>query len=214
MSYQPGANIYTQGFGSRPENVEVPHLDVRAPNTTDYQYPIGKRWIDQVGLNDYTLVGITSIGGVLSGTWNLLGTNTGALNTLTGGSGGAISPSAGNITLAGTIGQITTTGSGSTITWSLTSAITAPGSLSSAPPRSMDCPLCASPSNMGWTITSPTPRHRWRCNRTLAYPAIWSLPFKRTAQRGKSIVIRLSVPSISESPICARFRIGLSCAGC
>jgi hypothetical protein len=48
---------------------------------------------------------------------------------LTGGSGGAISPSAGNITLAGTANQITTVGSGSTITWSLPSALTAPGSV-------------------------------------------------------------------------------------
>ena len=44
MTTQPGANIYTQGFGSRPENVEVPHLDVRAPTTTDVLYPIGKKW--------------------------------------------------------------------------------------------------------------------------------------------------------------------------
>ena len=129
MSFQPGAMVYSQAYGSRPENVEVPHLDVRAPTATDTMYPVGKDWIDQVGLNAYTLVGQTSIGGTLASVWNLVGTNTGALNTLTGGSGGAISPSAGNITLAGTGSQITTTGSGSTITFSLPAAITTPGSL-------------------------------------------------------------------------------------
>jgi len=45
MTFQPGANLYTQGFGSRAENIEVPHLDVRAPTTTDINYPIGKWWL-------------------------------------------------------------------------------------------------------------------------------------------------------------------------
>ena len=70
--FQPGANVYTQGFGSRPENVEVPHLDVRPPTSSDINafYPIGKHWIDTVGLVEYTLVGQTSIGGVLSAIWD------------------------------------------------------------------------------------------------------------------------------------------------
>lgn len=58
MMFQPGADVYTQGFGSRPENVEVPHIDLRAPNTTDYFYPIGKRWINSVTQTEYVLTGI------------------------------------------------------------------------------------------------------------------------------------------------------------
>lgn len=131
MTFQPGANVYTQGFGSRPENVEVPHLDVRAPTTTDVMYPVGKYWVDQVGLNAYVLTGQNSVGGALSSSWNLLGTNTGALNTLTGGTGGAVSPSAGNITLAGTTNQITTTGTTNTITVSVPTTFIAPGSIAS-----------------------------------------------------------------------------------
>jgi hypothetical protein len=119
MTIQPGANVYTQGFGSRPENVEVPHLDVRAPAVTDVNYPIGKRWINTVGSTEYSLTSFSTSNGVISASWSLLGTDTGALNTLTGDSGGAISPSAGNITLAGTASQITTTGSGSTVTFAL-----------------------------------------------------------------------------------------------
>jgi|GEM_PF-1578521 len=80
---QPGANLYTQGFGSRPENVEVPHLDVRPPNANDVGYPIGKHWIDNVGLIEYTLVGQTSIGGNLQSIWDN-GGNAAATTTTAG----------------------------------------------------------------------------------------------------------------------------------
>ena len=63
-------------------------------------------------------------------TWIALGSGTtGAIVTLTGGTGGALSPTAGNMNILGTANQITSTGSGSTITFSLPAAITAPGSL-------------------------------------------------------------------------------------
>ena len=127
MPFQPGSNNYAVAFGTNPESVEVPHIDVRAPATTDTGngfFTIGKRWINQTGNAEYTLTSFTSSSTGLSSVWTLLGTNTGALNTLTGDSGGAISPSAGNITIAGTSGQITTVGSGSTITLSLTGPYT------------------------------------------------------------------------------------------
>jgi len=176
MSIQPGANLYTQGFGSRPENVEVPTVQSRAPTSADTNYPIGKRWI-YLNNGEYSLVEITITNNIPSATWVLSGTNTGPLNTLTGnsggalspsagninivgsgvitvtgsgstltisetpgtgllstltgGSGGAISPTAGNITVAGTANEITTTGSGSTITWSTPTTFIAPGSIAS-----------------------------------------------------------------------------------
>lgn len=51
------------------------------------------------------------------------------ISTVTGGSGGALSPTTGNLNILGTASQITSTGSGSTLTLSLPSAITAPGSV-------------------------------------------------------------------------------------
>lgn len=119
MTFQPGATVYTQSFGSRPENVEVPHYDVRAPTPTDILYPQGKRWINTVGDAEYVLTSFSTSGNITTANWVLLGTAGGALNTLTGDSGGAISPTAGNINLSGTGSQITTTGSGSTITFAL-----------------------------------------------------------------------------------------------
>lgn len=132
MSFQPGAVVYTQSFGSRPENVEVPHIDTRAPTVNDVGpfYPIGKRWI-YVGTGEYTLLSISTIGGVAQANWSLLGTTGGALNTLTGDAGGGIAPVANNITLAGTGSQITTTGAAGTITLSIPAIFIAPGTIRS-----------------------------------------------------------------------------------
>lgn len=120
MTTQPGAMVYTQGFGSRPENVEVPFVPnpPRAPTASDNNFPVGKRWI-YTDVASYELIGLTTTNGITLANWNLLASDTGPLNTLTGDSGGAIAPSAGNINLAGTGGQIATAGGGSTITFSL-----------------------------------------------------------------------------------------------
>ena len=129
MSFQNGAMLNTMGFGNRPENVEIPHIDVRAPSTQDFMYPVGKRWINNVANNEYSLTSLSSFNGATTATWTLLGAGEGDLNTLTGDSGGAISPSAGNINILGTGSEITTTGAGSTITLSLPATLVAPGSL-------------------------------------------------------------------------------------
>lgn len=115
MGFQPGANVYTQGFGSRPENVEVPHNDIRSPTTNDTHFPIGKRWINSITGDEYTLFSISTTGGVQSATWGLLGGTSGALNTLTTDDLTVVTPVAGNINLAGT-GSLATTGSGATAT--------------------------------------------------------------------------------------------------
>lgn len=119
MTFQPGATVYTQAFGSRPENVEVPHIEGRSPSIYDIGYPVGKRWVNNVGNLAYELTSLSVSQGVTTANWALLGSTGGALNTLTGDSGGPISPVSGNITLAGTAGQLTTTGSAGTITFGL-----------------------------------------------------------------------------------------------
>jgi hypothetical protein len=86
---------------------------VRAPTTNDRKQPIGSLWVNTTTATSYQLV-------ATPGVWAILGTNTGGdIQSLTGGSGGAILPTLGNITLAGTANQIATAGAGSTITFSL-----------------------------------------------------------------------------------------------
>jgi hypothetical protein len=131
MTFQPGAAVYTQGFGTRPESVEVPHYDVRAPVGTDVGpfFPIGKRWIF-VGTAEYVLLSLSVSQGVTTANWSLLGTDTGSLATLSDGST-TVTPTAGNIEILGTPAEITSTGTNSpgAITLSLPSAVTTPGSL-------------------------------------------------------------------------------------
>ena len=119
MSIQPGAMLNTVAFGNRPENVEVPFISQRSPTTTDTKFPIGKRWINTVTGNEYSLGSVTSFNGTTTANWTLLGSTVGALNTLTTDDATVVTPSAGNINLAGT-GSLATTGSGATATVGLT----------------------------------------------------------------------------------------------
>ena len=119
MTFQPGAMVYTQGFGSRPENVEVPHLDVRAPTSADILYPIGKRWINTVLNDEYVLTSFTASAGTTTANWVIMGGSNIDVSTLTGDSGGPVSPTGGNINTIGD-GSITIVGSGSTLTTELT----------------------------------------------------------------------------------------------
>ena len=91
-------------------------------NTIDKQYQSGYLWLSSLDVrnsdnttgsgNFYVQAG-NSAG---SPNWAFLGASSGDLNTLTGTSGGAIPPSAGNINILGTANQIVFTGSGSTLT--------------------------------------------------------------------------------------------------
>ena len=98
----------------------------RAPTTADTGYEIGQPWVDTTTAIIYGLGAVS--GG--SATWNLMSPGASDVDTLTGDGGGAISPAAGNITLAGGT-NITTAGAGSTITFNLDAAITLATSVSS-----------------------------------------------------------------------------------
>lgn len=86
---QPGAMLYTQGFGSRPENVEVPHVDTRNPTTFDVNYPIGKLWVNKSSNVSFILTSISASQGNLSANWQST-VSTGGISTITGDSGSVI----------------------------------------------------------------------------------------------------------------------------
>ncbi len=94
--------------------------DVIAPDGAPYN--VGRTWVNTSTSAIYNYAG--------HGVWVALSTGaSGPIDTLTGGTGGALTPTAGNMNLLGTANQITSTGSGSTITFSLPAAIITPGSL-------------------------------------------------------------------------------------
>jgi len=83
------------------------------PTTSDIKYPVGAIWVNTTNNTCWILTSAP-------GNWSEFAASVaGAVTSLTGDSGGAIQPSLGNITLAGTANQIATAGAGSTITFSL-----------------------------------------------------------------------------------------------
>ncbi len=79
--------------------------------SSDINYELGQVWVRSDTAQVYILAQLSSG----SASWTLASPGASDVDTLTGDSGGAISPAAGNITLAGGEG-IDTSGSGSTIT--------------------------------------------------------------------------------------------------
>lgn len=102
MTIQPPSDLYAVAFGTHPEAVEVPIIATGSPgNFFVPGLPLGKRWIGTAANQEWVLTSITTSGGITTPTWTLLGTASGALNTLTGDIGGAIAPSAANINIQG-----------------------------------------------------------------------------------------------------------------
>lgn len=102
---------------SRPN--PAPIVAQRAPLASDTGYEVGQVWIDQVGNSSYVLIEV--VGGAAS--WATSSMAAGTVATLTGNSGGAISPDgAGNISLVGTATNgINVAGAGNTLTASMQS---------------------------------------------------------------------------------------------
>lgn len=115
--------------------VPVPHLAefrTRAPTSTDRDFAIGDVWIYKITADtrqSYQFGGLDSNGDAI---WIINGPGDSDVDTLTGDSGGAISPTAGTIILAGGT-NITTAGTGGpgTITFNLDAAITLATSVTS-----------------------------------------------------------------------------------
>jgi len=114
--------------GPRQQLGPIPFPLNRAPATSDIDYPMGQIVVNPLTHTFYGL-GQKSAGAAY---WVDLGSSEfGAVETLTGGSGGVLYPTNHNFNLLGTANQITSTGSGSTITFSIPSAFIAPGSIAS-----------------------------------------------------------------------------------
>lgn len=114
------ARSVRQYLGVRAKNPPNVQLALINPTSQD-DFVKGDIWLNTVLATSFMWSGTT---------WIAMGSGaTGGVVTLTASSGGALSPTAGNINILGTANQITTAGAGSTITLTLPAAITAPGSL-------------------------------------------------------------------------------------
>jgi hypothetical protein len=122
MLTQPGSNNYAVAVGTNPRHLI--HLDVRAPAATDILYSVGTEWVDTVNNAVYFLTSFSASGNTTSANWISSGGGATEVSTIN-----SLSPTAGNINIVGTASQLTVSNTGSTVTLSLPSPITVPGSL-------------------------------------------------------------------------------------
>jgi hypothetical protein len=108
-----------------------PIMSTRNPTTSDIMdqsgapYRVGQLWGNTGSLAFYAYGG--------AGNWVLLGSgSTGSINSITGDSGGAEVPLAGNFNLLGSNNQITVTGTANQEKFSIPSTFIAPGSIAAA----------------------------------------------------------------------------------
>ena len=109
---------YSVGVGVR-DILPPPVLAGTAPTSSNTKFPLGQVWLDTSNGQSYILNRVSSG----AATWNQISPASGnSVETITGDSGGALSPVSGNITVAGGTG-VTSSGSGSTITVNVDSPV-------------------------------------------------------------------------------------------
>jgi len=123
------AQLYSQGFGTA--GSYSPVIATTTPGITNTQFKIGQRWVDTASNSEYVLTSFSTVNGVVQANWTVLGIggSAGGVATLTTDDSTVVVPSAGNINIAGASSQLTTTGSGATVTLHLASSVITPGSL-------------------------------------------------------------------------------------
>lgn len=141
--------------GQTPAN-PLPVNSTRSPTTSDVidsngsPYNIGRIWVNTVTKITYFYAG--------GGTWTPLSASpAGAINTITGDTGGAESPSSNNFNLLGTANQITVTGTAATETFSVPAVFIAPGSIASTTTLTAGSSLAVTTTAVigtGLTVTS------------------------------------------------------------
>jgi endosialidase-like protein len=86
------------------------------PNSNNNNFKIGQFWLNQTGPKLWYLNSFSSSGGVLQASWSLIEQASAALDTLTGDSGGSVSPVSNNINISGGTTGLTFVGSSGTLT--------------------------------------------------------------------------------------------------
>jgi len=89
----------------------APVVAARAPTSGDTRYEVGQQWVDTSSDQIYGLAKVASG----AATWSILGPGASDVDTLTGDTGGALSPTLGNINILGGTG-VEVAGAGSTLT--------------------------------------------------------------------------------------------------
>lgn len=127
MTYPVSQSINSIGSGNTSTSPFLNIFATRNPTVNDIQFPVGKRWINTVTIDEFILLGFISTSGVVQANWQSI-QSTVNTETLTGNSGGAVPATANNINVKGDGTSITIAGNPgtSTLTASLVAPVTVP----------------------------------------------------------------------------------------
>jgi len=107
-----------------------PIFSASTPGASDKEYEIGQVWVKNISSSSRSSYIYGGLNGSGDAIWILSAPGASDVDTLTGDSGGAISPAGGDIILAGGT-NVTTAGAGSTITFNLDATVVLATSMSS-----------------------------------------------------------------------------------
>lgn len=111
--------LYGVSVGSASTNPFITVFNTRNPTSADVNYQVQQRWYNTSNQSEWMLISFSTVSAITLANWLQISvTNTG-VETLTGNTGGTISPTSNNINTLGA-GSITIAGSGSTLTTELT----------------------------------------------------------------------------------------------
>lgn len=94
----------------------VDAFESRDPGTSDIQYPIQKKWLNTITGAFWELQNFSTVSGITSANWILIGNHGAVTETLTGNDGIHVPPTANNINVLGDVTNILTTGNAGTST--------------------------------------------------------------------------------------------------
>lgn len=113
--------VYPVANAGASTNAFVDFFATRNPTVNDTNYPVQKKWLNTVTNNYFFLKGFTTSNGVTTANWIPIAGSS-STETLTGNTGGPVSPTANNINVLGDTTTVTVAGNPGTSTLTISAA--------------------------------------------------------------------------------------------
>lgn len=112
---------YNQSSASSSTDPFLTYFSTLDPSTSNLHFPVQKRWVNTTTLNEFILVGFTTVAGVKQAVWMNLTSGSNDISTITVSPGMVVSPVDNNVNFVAGNG-INLSGSGDTVTFSANNA--------------------------------------------------------------------------------------------
>lgn len=187
MTFNP-LNLFPY-LGVRAKNPPELIKETRNPGPSDYQFQIGTLWVNITGVDSFQLVGLSG----QTATWVSLGGGTTQIATLTGDTGGAISPTAGNINILGGTGA-SVAGAGSTLTVNVTGGGLKTTVVTADTPMAVNNSYVTNKAGTAATMTLPATA---AVGSVIRVSGLGSTSYNITANAGQTIHMNASSSSVA-----------------